>query len=136
MYLFVLLGLELELLHDEIANALARLVLSKPKMGSSGEQDQASSSAIQRAILRSLSYPDMKVREEHVPVPYAGTREWIFQETGWPSLESIPRWLNDKNADMDIFWITGKAGCGECLEDVIGILQDLLSTGNFHNLLS
>ena len=114
MYPFLLHGLEPEPLHDDIVNTLARRVHAKPNIRSPGEYDQASPLAIQHAILRSLSYHEMKAREEDVAMAYEGTFAWIYEESGSSSLHrSFSRWSNDKNADMDIFWISGKPGSGK-----------------------
>ena len=114
MYPFLLHGLDPEPLHDEIATTFARLVHSEPNARSSGGHDQASPLAIQRAILRSLSYHEMKDHEERLAMAYEGTCEWIFEERGSSMpFQAFPRWCHDKNADKNIFWISGKPGSGK-----------------------
>jgi hypothetical protein len=68
-------------------------------------------------IMGSLSFSDMRVREEAIPEAHAATFEWVFkdpqnngngEEVEWPSL---PKWLQDTNDPL--YWITGKPGSGK-----------------------
>ena len=64
-------------------------------------------------IIPSLHYPSISERETQVKDRHPRTLEWLFDksnDTRHLSSPSLIEWLEQGN---DIFWISGKAGCGK-----------------------
>jgi Tfp pilus assembly pilus retraction ATPase PilT len=64
------------------------------------------------AVLRSLFFPEYKVRQEQVKDVHEHTFRWIFDENSatlgkW---DSFTKWLENEDG---IYWIQGKAGSGK-----------------------
>ncbi|KAK5658053.1 hypothetical protein OQA88_2609 [Cercophora sp. LCS_1] len=68
-------------------------------------------------IMGSLSFSDMKAREEAIPEAHARTFEWVFKDQqpdgNGKEVErpSLTKWLQDTNDPL--YWITGKPGSGK-----------------------
>ena len=111
MYRFFLQGLEPEPLHDEIVTTIGKYNRSKDNFRSRGGRNHARATVLQQAILRSLSFPNMRARERNKPVAHEWTFAWVFEDPHSLFLE----WLNGNGNGNDEggFWIKGKAWSGK-----------------------
>ena len=109
MYPFLLHGLEPEPIHDKILNTLAKRFDTMPMLKSqaSSAKLKPSSADLGRAILRSLSFPEMEAREQAISSNHKGTFEWLIEDNGWKS------WLENTSQATSCFWIQGKPGSGK-----------------------
>ncbi|KAF2017574.1 hypothetical protein BU24DRAFT_317882, partial [Aaosphaeria arxii CBS 175.79] len=72
-------------------------------------QDEATS--INKRLIHSLSFREVKHRYEQIPLAYQETFEWIFktptEQVRWAN---FPEWIESNDP---LYWITGKAGAGK-----------------------
>jgi len=75
---------------------------------------------LQKAIVRSLQFDALKLREEAIPQNLKDTYAWIFQGAKGasagagddePAWDSFTEWLESNEAS--IYWVTGKPGSGK-----------------------
>ncbi|KAH0430079.1 hypothetical protein CcaCcLH18_08025 [Colletotrichum camelliae] len=69
--------------------------------------EEAKNHGINRAILESLHFGQIKERQNEIPKAHTDTFKWIFNENG-PG--NFANWLRESSG---IFWITGKPGSGK-----------------------
>ena len=76
-----------------------------------------------KAFVESLSFPEVKLREQQIAAPHANTCEWIFEQRDGNTCpwSSFTDWLTSSEA---IYWICGKPASGKsvtmsyiCLDD-------------------
>ncbi len=89
---------------------------SLPDAHPAGRAPTAANNLFRKAILDSLAFDAMRIREEDIPQAYSQTFSWIFQrdpiqEDGQQMWSSFPEWLE---GDCRLpYWITGKPGSGK-----------------------
>jgi hypothetical protein len=71
---------------------------------------ESSATRENHALLRSLCFKMMKVRETKIVAAHTNTFEWIFEDTGTKKPTSFVDWLTNQDG---IYWIMGKAGSGK-----------------------
>ncbi|KAF4816665.1 Vegetative incompatibility protein HET-E-1 [Colletotrichum siamense] len=69
--------------------------------------EEARNHGINRAILESLHFAQIKERQNEIPKAHKNTFKWIFNDNG-PG--NFANWLRESSG---IFWITGKPGSGK-----------------------
>jgi hypothetical protein len=76
------------------------------------EVDQEIRNRVDKAIINSLAYPEISLREKQIRGSYASTFEWIFKDQTGQTLywDSFIDWLE---AGSGIYWISGKAASGK-----------------------
>jgi hypothetical protein len=71
---------------------------------------ESSATRENHALLRSLCFKMMKVRETKIVAAHTNTFEWIFEDTGTSKPTSFVDWLTNQDG---IYWVMGKAGSGK-----------------------
>ena len=65
--------------------------------------------ATQEAILASLHFDEMPMRQIQIPEAYPETNKWMFHDQESP----FKNWLEHTQDRTGVFWICGKAGSGK-----------------------
>ncbi|KAK2756844.1 hypothetical protein CKAH01_17129 [Colletotrichum kahawae] len=102
---------------DGMAQQVKELLKSESRTGFGGVNElaqtlaafaeEAKNHGINRAILESLHFAQIKERQNEIPKAHTDTFKWIFDENG-PG--NFANWLRESSG---IFWITGKPGSGK-----------------------
>ncbi|RFU27505.1 hypothetical protein B7463_g8821, partial [Scytalidium lignicola] len=78
----------------------------------SPSMDESRQAILEKRVLASLYYTDMKDREGRISEAYGSTFRWIFND----SPHNERKWDNFKDwlqSDSQLYWITGKPGSGK-----------------------
>lgn len=71
---------------------------------------ESSATRKNHALLRSLCFKMMKVRETKIVAAHTNTFEWIFEGSGTNKPTSFVNWLANQDG---IYWVMGRAGSGK-----------------------
>ncbi|KAI9690753.1 MAG: hypothetical protein M1820_009850 [Bogoriella megaspora] len=76
------------------------------------ETDPTTATAIGKAVLATIKFPDISRRHDVVQEAHAKTFEWIFDSPDrlQTNFSSFSEWLV---SDQKLYWVTGKAGSGK-----------------------
>ena len=73
-------------------------------------QREAPDTDRQRAIMRSLQYPELKEREDMISKSHQAIFEWAFDDRHAEQDLNLHKWFQQQNG---LYWVTGKPGSGK-----------------------
>src|SRR5271156_3094432 len=71
--------------------------------------------SIEEKLLDSLYFPSIKDRRSRIPDAHARTFRWIYDRSPRTTHRwtDFVKWLQDRDRQIGLYWVTGKAGSGK-----------------------